>query len=557
MSESGEVLKEALQTARSEADILDALARRVFFVDGCDDEPEIPTVEYLAGWLPMAPETAQKEAGELLKQLPWPRMFIDGILVKDGDQASARWEPADGRSRSFGMNLVRHATKGRKVLAGVAVFKSKLTLDNEDLDEVVEVRGSLNVAQVHELWRDADPQRRHPLAPLVRAWWNRPQPIEADTHPDAILPAGTLQHAPSSATYRFLEVGVDRSREPEQFERAYPDGPGKVAPETVQLDLLPAEHADVPVTPLLLADAAGFSKLQQGRGARLDKRIFLYALAAMPMSARCPGGGYTWEPTLEQIRNLLWPKSPRTGKSSWKPSKHWRALYQALDAVNLAKVELPNRELWLPVRTWRQPDPRNLDSRALIEIALPPGGAIGGPQLDRAGWIADGTLSDPAFDLRLSLAWLWDSVKASNGGHRVYATRPRVERTADGVILDRNGQPVIRPNGRPVKDWSDPRACPIYTTDGRPLTERHPEADRVPVLDGEARRRLAYGLRVQTHRGHRFTERTTADKLLERLERAGVIVIERDATDPQTGRQGWRILEAWRGPGSKVLPLVH
>ena len=80
-----------------------------------------------------------------------------------------------------------------------------------------------------------------------------------------------------------------------------------------------------------------------------------------------------WEPTLEQIRDLLWPKSPRTGKSSWKPSKHWRALYQALDAVNLAKVELPNRDLWLPVRTWRQPNPRNLDNRALIEVALPPG----------------------------------------------------------------------------------------------------------------------------------------------------------------------------------------
>ena len=118
-----------------------------------------------------------------------------------------------------------------------------------------------------------------------------------------------------------------------------------------------------------------------------------------------------------------------------------------------------NREgLWLPVRTWKQPDPRNLDSRALIEIALPPGGAVGGPQLDRAGWIADGTHSDPAFDLRLSLAWLWDSVKASNSGHRVYATRPRVERTVDGVILDRNDRPVIRRNGRPVKDWSDPVA---------------------------------------------------------------------------------------------------
>ena len=552
MDETDETtLVRTLKTACSETEILNALARLVYVVYGEPEiKPEIPTVEDLAGWLPTAPETAQHEAGELLKQLPWPRMYLDGYLVENGDKASARWQP-----------LPIHGRKA--ILMGVAVFRlwdrgdgwwDELARDAEDATDDVRAK-SLSVEEIHKLWRDADPQPRHPLAPLVRAWCKPTQPIEADTHPKAILPAGTLQHAPSSTTYRVrVEVGADR----QQLELAYPGGPGRVTPaETVQLDLLPAEHADVPVTPLLLADKVGFSKLQQGRGARLDKRMFLYALAVMPMSARVPGGGYTWEPTLEEIRDLLWPRSSRTGKSSWKPSKHRRALYQALDAVNLAKVELPNREgFWLPVRTWRQPDPHNLDSRALIEIALPRGGAVGGPQLDRAGWIADGTHSDPAFDLRLSLAWLWDKVKASNGGNRVYATRPRVKRTRDGVILDRNGQPVIRRNGQPVKDWSDPRASPIHTPDGHPLDERHPKADRVPVLDSEARRRLAYGLRVQTHRGNRSTECTNADKLLERLEQAGVIVIERDATDPQTGRQGWRILEKWV-VNTKVLPLEH
>ena len=76
----------------------------------------------------------------------------------------------------------------------------------------------------------------------------------------------------------------------------------------------------------------------------------------------------------------------------------------------------------------------------------------------------------------------------------------------------------------------------------------------MPVLDGEARRRLAYGLQVQADRGNRNRERKNADKLLKRLERADVVIIERGATDPATGRQGWRILETWRGPGSKVLP---
>ena len=58
-------------------------------------------------------------------------------------------------------------------------------------------------------------------------------------------------------------------------------------------------------------------------------------------------------------------------------------------------------------------------------------------------------------------------------------------------------------------------------------------ADRVPVLDGEARRRLAYGLRVQTDRGNRYKERKNADELLKRLERASVVIIERSREPEQ------------------------
>ena len=78
-----ETLLRTLKTACSEAEILDALARLVYKVHG-EGEPEIPTVEALAGWLPMAPEKARVEADELLKQLPW-HLFLDEILEKDGD----------------------------------------------------------------------------------------------------------------------------------------------------------------------------------------------------------------------------------------------------------------------------------------------------------------------------------------------------------------------------------------------------------------------------------------------------------------------------------------
>ena len=34
------------------------------------------------------------EAGELLEQLPWPRMILDGILVNNDDLERARWRAA-------------------------------------------------------------------------------------------------------------------------------------------------------------------------------------------------------------------------------------------------------------------------------------------------------------------------------------------------------------------------------------------------------------------------------------------------------------------------------
>ena len=120
-----ETLLRTLKTACSEAEILDALARLVYKVHG-EGEPEIPTVEALAGWLPMAPEEARVEADELLEQLPWPRMILDGGLVKKKDLERTRWQTA--------------ATGDRKVLAGVAVFGDLFELfdrgdpEVEDLD---------------------------------------------------------------------------------------------------------------------------------------------------------------------------------------------------------------------------------------------------------------------------------------------------------------------------------------------------------------------------------------------------------------------------------------
>ena len=167
--------------------------------------------------------------------------------------------------------------------------------------------------------------------------------------------------------------------------------------------------------------------------------------------------------------------------------------------------------------------------------------------VDKPALIGAGTVSDPAFDLELGLAYLWDDAKKRSGLRRVYATRPAVRRNAQNHLIDASGQ-VILHRGQPATRWDHPRA--VRT--GR--LERNPAADRVRVLDRAGRRHLAYGPELSLYidsppksKAQIRNEQTYADRLLRGLEAAGRIVIERDAVDVRTGVRGWRILEVWQG----------
>ena len=155
--------------------------------------------------------------------------------MKDGDLERARWQPA--------------TADGRKALAGVAVFGwqpsegarfelwdrgdpgDKLTLDGKDLD-AAEVRAALNLEGVHELWRDADPQPRHPLAPLVRAWWKRPVEVEDRNGPPGRhlsgAPGARQPKRPARGIIQPRQFGQRRGREQRINSTCFPDSaPGK------------------------------------------------------------------------------------------------------------------------------------------------------------------------------------------------------------------------------------------------------------------------------------------------------------------------------------------
>ena len=403
--------------------------------------------------------------------------------------------------------------------------------------------------QIHRRWLDLpEPRPDHPVAPFVRAWQNRPKEVEPDRHDNAIMQIGLFREAPAGV-WSMLE------RETEPLET----GP---VPEPEPQLMLFGEDANEPVhSPLLtLVGAAGFATLQQGRGARLDKRILIFGLLTVPREQRRAGGRWELREEGWRIVEQLW-KPNEHGRSSYRRGKHGRALTEAFDALSLAKVRLADGALWRPAVTRQSPNPRDLDTKYIIEFRFPDD-CDRGAMVHRPSLIADGMVSDPAFDLCLSLAYLWDEAKARNGGFRVYATRPKAKRDRDGNLLDREGHPIMGAPGSPrtgrdgkptwprkdrngerapMKNWRHPNAV----LNG---TERHPAADKVRALGPDERRTLAFGDTRRRDRRQRSKDREKADTLLLRLEAEGRIAIEspRDKNGIPLSRFKWRILEAPR-----------
>ena len=367
-------------------------------------------------------------------------------------------------------------------------------------------------ADVFSLWSQCRPEVRPrcPLAPLVAAWQRlAPVQVDVDRRPRAILAeplrAARRQHADQ------LPLGLDLETPmgPSAGEQGYLPG------------LAPAPSALVPVLPLALYDLAGGAMQSPGRGAPLAQRLFFEVLMSVGRLDRVPGQTARVESTYRELVAWLWPNLRRR---TWDRSRHLPALYRALLELDGMRIEW-ERQLWrlvavtaLPTGATRPDDP------AVFRVEHLPG-SDHGPLIDRALLRRFGLVSAPAWRAFLRLAYLWDHAKAKNGGRRIYATRPKVQRDRDGVLIDRDGRPVQRRDGRPVRDWSDSRAVQLYGSSGELLSERNPAADRVPLLGPDDLVRLAFDGDLPT--GAAFRKRVQrAHEALAVMEAAGAVVVE-------------------------------
>ena len=356
------------------------------------------------------------------------------------------------------------------------------------------------------------------LAPLVKSWlWDRPEPIESDNHDKGIIPKGLFSEAPAG-TITVIRDQEDKlptlTKNAEKSEVLQLTCPG--FEETNQIVQAPY---------LILSDMLGMGSPQPGRGARIDKRLLYHCLINMPRIQRRPGIVYEYTPELKKIASWIFP-------NHWRPGKHGPVVKLALHRLSWAGILQSNGTIWHPLTIRQTPDMDNPDSQALIEIRLPEG-CNHGAVIDKQKLIEEGMISDPAFDAQLGLAYLWDNVKAKNGGFRIHAVVPEVRRNSEGHALDHGGK-IIMEKGKPTKKWNHPRA--IRTN----AMVRHSQADRVPILSPKELHFLFYGNTWgKKRRDQRSRELKNARTILKRLEREGQITIEEE-------KEGWRILEVYR-----------
>lgn len=283
-------------------------------------------------------------------------------------------------------------------------------------------------------------------------------------------------------------------------------------------------RAVIPRLPIEVERLYNLRRDSSGRGAPMAERLLFEMLMSVRRELR--GNERRLNITLRDLTEMLWRKG------GWRPSRQLNTLRRELMILHNLRISYERAE-WSVINVRKLPEESTRPDDVLAFDVYSIGDSGRGPLINRVNLRELGRTSAPAWRSYLRLAYVWDEVKMKRGGRRLHATRPEVKRGRDGVILDKDGKPVLKRGGVPVKDWSDPRA----DLTGR--TERNPAADAMPEFGPDELIALCYDDDTVSQSARRDRLKRARNALLD-MEQRGMVVIEKD------GRGGWRILEPWR-----------
>jgi hypothetical protein len=244
---------------------------------------------------------------------------------------------------------------------------------------------------------------------LIALLQQRPSTVEVDGEPLSILAAAreslspdrrSVAMLPPPPRVRVVDTPEDRDRLPDVL----PD-PTEAERQLVLPNLNPhSSPRGGPAPWLTVFDSLGGVSMMPGRGAPLDLRLFVEALAWAPPAAR-RGRMVDVPLTVRELAEALWPHG-------WQRGRDLPKLRNAMRAINaLGFFSTPDARIeWAPV-LWRAIPGQgaHLDDHALLQVQLPPIAAAGaGARFDRLMARRLGVISAPEFRAYLGLVHEWD-----------------------------------------------------------------------------------------------------------------------------------------------------
>ena len=237
-------------------------------------------------------------------------------------------------------------------------------------------------------------RRPNPLAPLLKAWANRPRPAVPNLRRDRMLPAKLAMIAPTHPRGERLQ----KLFSPAAHRRDNLVLPGFEAPDI-----------GGPALPLALYGLGDDSPQRGGgAGAPLALRLFVEAVLAAPYVQRDAGEPVALDIPLRDLLNNLYPAGRKP-----RPNEYWPRLMRAIEALDSMDARVP----WVDLVTGRgglrrvvavgdiPRGPGALDDNVRVVVDLPPGSGPGPKAPPTLGWW--GAKSATAYNTLLNMSYRW------------------------------------------------------------------------------------------------------------------------------------------------------
>ena len=365
-------------------------------------------------------------------------------------------------------------------------------------------------------WEELEGQDiRFPLAPVVKAWQERPQLVEPERRPKGIIPATFAR--------RNQQLPLPSNPQP-------PALPGYVESDVPQAHL-PGLIPDRPPLPALLSlyDRAA-APLRRGRGAALSLRLFIESLLSLPVAAR-DGRLHELRFTIREVAGewLGW------NLKDYRPTGAQKglALRRAVNEVRGMFVDMPQGGLYYPISPLAISGLKLEDQLAMI-VCLPSGSDVG-PPVDRAILRQLGKVSGPAYRAYLALCCEWDRVGGHNG-RLIRPTRPGVMRSAAGHVVDSQGNVLLGKGDRPLSSPYHPSAVRTGRSEANPARFNYREYSSDDLIG------ICYPTEVLTRDSDLRKYKLRARKAIIDIEAMGGCTIERLGSNPRNDGLPWRVM---------------